>query len=80
MKVIVCGAGQVGFHIARHLSLENNDVTVIDQSPELIRQISDNLDVNGIVGQASHPTILDSAGAEDADMLIAEFLREASPF
>ena len=71
MKVIVCGAGQVGFHIARHLSLENNDVTVIDQSPELIRQISDNLEVNGIVGQASHPTILDSAGAEDADMLIA---------
>ena len=71
MKVIVCGAGQVGFHIARHLSLENNDVTVVDQSPELIRQIGDNLDVNGIVGQASHPNILDQAGAEDADMLIA---------
>ncbi len=71
MKVIVCGAGQVGFHIARHLSLENNDVTVVDQSPDLIRQIGDNLDVNGIVGEASHPTVLDEAGAEDADMLIA---------
>jgi trk system potassium uptake protein len=71
MKVIVCGAGQVGFHIARHLSLENNDVTVVDQSPELIRQISDNLDVNGIVGQAAHPNILHQAGAEDTDMLIA---------
>jgi trk system potassium uptake protein TrkA len=71
MKVIVCGAGQVGFHIARHLSLENNDVTVVDRSPDLIRQISDNLDVNGIVGQASHPTVLDQAGASDADMLIA---------
>ncbi len=71
MKVIVCGAGQVGFHIARHLSLENNDVTVVDRSPDLIRQISDNLDVNGIVGLASHPDVLDLAGAANADMLIA---------
>ena len=71
MKVIVCGAGQVGFHIARHLSLENNDVTVVDRSPDLIRQISDNLDVNGVVGLASHPDVLDKAGANNADMLIA---------
>ncbi len=71
MKVIVCGAGQVGFHIARHLSLENNDVTVIDQSPDLIRRISDTLDAQGIVGHASHPDVLEKAGARDADMLIA---------
>ncbi|MEK9753306.1 MAG: NAD-binding protein, partial [Rhodospirillaceae bacterium] len=71
MKVIVCGAGQVGFHISRHLSLENNDVTVVDRSPDLIRQISDNLDVNGVVGLASHPDVLDKAGAANADMLIA---------
>jgi len=71
MKVIVCGAGQVGFHIARHLSLENNDVTVIDQSPELVRRISDNLDVRGIVGQAAHPAVLEKAGISDADLLIA---------
>ena len=55
MKVIVCGAGQVGFNIARHLAMENNDVTVIDQSPDLVRRIGDTLDVNGVVGQASHP-------------------------
>ncbi|MBT6609110.1 MAG: Trk system potassium transporter TrkA [Rhodospirillaceae bacterium] len=71
MKVIVCGAGQVGYNIARHLALENNDVTVVDQSPELVRRINDNLDVNGIVGQASHPAVLDQAGARDSDMLIA---------
>ncbi len=41
MKVIVCGAGQVGFNIARHLAMEHNDVTVIDQSPDLIRRIGD---------------------------------------
>ena len=52
MKVIVCGAGQVGFNIAQHLSRENNDVTVIDQSPDLIRRISDTLDVQEI-GRAS---------------------------
>lgn len=71
MKVIVCGAGQVGFNIARHLALENNDVTVIDQSPELIRRISDTLDAQGIVGHASHPDVLEQAGIKDADMIIA---------
>ena len=71
MKVIICGAGQVGFNIARHLSLENNDVTIIDQSAELVRKISDTLDVQGIIGQASRPDVLDRAGAKDADMIIA---------
>ena len=71
MKVIVCGAGQVGFNIARHLASEGNDVTVIDQRPELIRKISDTLDVKGLVGFASHPDMLESAGAVDSDMVIA---------
>ncbi len=71
MKVIVCGAGQVGFNIARHLALENNDVTVIDQSPELIRKITDTLDVQGVIGHASHPDVLEKTGAADADMIIA---------
>jgi len=71
MKIIVCGAGQVGSNIARHLAMENNDVTVVDRSPELIRKISDTLDVNGIVGQASLPDVLERAGLEDADLIIA---------
>ena len=71
MKVIVCGAGQVGFNIARYLALEGNDITVIDQRADLVRRISDSLDVQGIVGHASHPDILEQAGAEDADMIIA---------
>ena len=71
MKVILCGAGQVGFHIARHLALEANDVTVIDRSEELIRRISNSLDVNGIVGLASYPDILERAGISDADLIIA---------
>lgn len=71
MKVIVCGAGQVGFNIAHYLASENNDVTVIDQRPELIRKISDTLDVQAILGYASHPSVLEQAGAGDADMIIA---------
>jgi trk system potassium uptake protein TrkA len=71
MKFIICGAGQVGTSIARHLSAEDNDVVVIDQSAELVAKIRDSLDVQGIVGFASHPEILDRAGASDADMLIA---------
>ena len=71
MKVIVCGAGQVGSNIARHLALENNDVTIVDRSPDLIRRISDTLDVNGIVGHASLPDVLERAGLADADLLIA---------
>ena len=71
MKVIICGAGQVGFNIARYLASEDNDVTVIDISRELIEKLSDTLDVQGLVGYASHPDVLERAGAGDADMLIA---------
>jgi len=71
MKVIICGAGQVGFNIARYLAQEDNEVTVIDQSAELTRKISDTLDVKAIHGLASHPNVLAQAGAADADMLIA---------
>jgi len=71
MKVIICGAGQVGSGIARQLASEHNDVTVIDNSPDLIQQIADVLDVRTVVGYASHPDILERAGAREADMIIA---------
>ncbi|MGH1577116.1 Trk system potassium transporter TrkA [Planktotalea sp.] len=71
MKVIICGAGQVGWQIARHLSGERNDVTVVDSNPDLVRRATDSLDVQGIAGFASYPDILDRAGARDADMIIA---------
>ncbi|MBI5121526.1 MAG: Trk system potassium transporter TrkA [Rhodospirillales bacterium] len=71
MKVIICGAGQVGFNIARYLATEGNEITVIDQRADLVRKISDSLDVQAILGHASHPDILDQAGAGDAEMIIA---------
>ncbi len=71
MKVIICGAGQVGWQIARHLSGENNDVTVVDNNPELVSRATDTLDVQGVAGFASYPDVLERAGARDADMIIA---------
>ncbi len=71
MKVIICGAGQVGWQIAKHLSGERNDVTVVDNNPELVRRATDTLDVQGISGFASYPDVLERAGARDADMIIA---------
>ena len=71
MKVIICGAGQVGWQIARHLSSERNDVTVVDNNPELVRRATETLDVNGVTGHASYPDVLERAGARDAEMIIA---------
>ena len=71
MKVIICGAGQVGFHIAGYLASEQNDVTVIDQSAELIARVNETLDVQAFVGNASQPDVLENAGAADSDMIIA---------
>ena len=71
MRVIICGAGQVGYNIAAYLAKEDNDVTLVDYKPQLIAYVNDELDVNGIVGHASNPDILSQAGAAEADMLIA---------
>jgi trk system potassium uptake protein len=71
MKVVICGAGQVGSAIAAYLSEEGNNVTIIDQNAELIAEVNENLDVTGIVGHASLPDTLERAGAADAEMLIA---------
>ena len=71
MKVIICGAGQVGWQIARHLSGEKNDVTVVDNNPDLVARAMETLDVQGVTGFASYPDVLERAGARDADMIVA---------
>jgi len=71
MKVIICGAGQVGFNIARYLASENADITVVDQSQVLVEKVTDSLDVQGVVGFDPHPDVLQKAGAADAEMVIA---------
>jgi len=71
MNIIICGAGRVGFTIAKLLSEQNHSITVIDQSSEDIQKINDALDVKAIVGKATSPIILENANSKDADMIIA---------
>ena len=71
MKIIICGAGKVGSTIATQLAREGQEVTLIDQNPELVSRINDSIDATAILGHASHPQTLEKAGAGDADMLIA---------
>lgn len=71
MKVIICGAGQVGTTIARHLASEGISVTVIDIDPQQVRRVDESYDVRGVVGHASYPATLRKADARDADIIIA---------
>ena len=71
MNIIICGAGRVGFTIAKILSEQGHSITIIDQSSEDIQKIDETLDVKSIVGKATYPSILEKANALDADMNIA---------
>ena len=71
MNIIVCGAGRVGYTIAKLLSEQKHSISVIDQSSEDIQKINDGLDVKGIVGKATYPSVLEKANAVEADMIIA---------
>ena len=71
MKTIICGAGEVGKNIAEKLSQEGFEVTVVDESKEQLKKISETLDVKTIHGASSLPSILSSAGASECDILIA---------
>ena len=71
MNIIICGAGRVGFTIAKVLSEQNHSITVIDQFSEDIQKINEDLDVRAIVGKATYPSVLEKANAAEADMIIA---------
>jgi trk system potassium uptake protein TrkA len=71
MNIIICGAGRVGFAIAKLLTEQNHSITVVDQSSEDIKKINDSLDVKAIVGKATLPSVLENANSKEADMIIA---------
>jgi trk system potassium uptake protein TrkA len=71
MKIIILGAGQVGSSVAQNLASEANDITVVDNRPEILRDLQDRIDIRTVMGPASHPEVLTRAGAEDADMILA---------
>ena len=72
MKIIVLGAGQAGYNISRYLAQESeDDITIVDQSEELLQRVADQMDIQPVVGFASDPDVLDQAGAAEADIIIA---------
>ena len=71
MKIIILGAGQVGGTLAENLVGENNEITLIDNNAERLRELQDKYDLRVVCGPGSHPRVLREAGADDADMLVA---------
>lgn len=71
MNILILGAGEVGFHIAQRLASEGNNVVVVDNDPVRLQRVADSMDVRTVFGNASHPSILEKAGAMDAELLIA---------
>jgi len=71
MKIIIVGAGEVGYHIAGRLALENKDVVVVDSNMDSVRRVADHLDVQTIHASGSSPVILEQAGIREAEILLA---------
>lgn len=71
MKIVIVGAGEVGYHIASRLALENKDVLVIDSDPGAIRRVAENIDAQTIVGSGSSPSVLEEAGIKEAEIILA---------
>ena len=71
MRIVVVGAGVVGFHLAERLSGEGHDIHIVDEDPVLVRRIDERLNVQAVLGDASSPSVLKKADAEGADLVIA---------
>ena len=71
MRIVIVGAGEVGYHIASRLALEKKDVVVVDNDPEALHRVFDNLDVQAVQGCGSSPVVLEEAGISEADILLA---------
>jgi len=71
VKIVIVGAGEVGFHIASRLSLESKDVVVVDCNAEALQRLTDSIDVQTVIGSGSSPSILETAGIQDAEIMLA---------
>jgi len=71
LKVVIVGAGEVGFHIASRLAIENRDVVVVDKDSKALRRVSDHIDVKTVHGSGSSPVALEEAGLKETDIILA---------
>ena len=71
MKIVIVGAGEVGYHIASRLAFEGKDVVVVDKDVEAIRRVAENVDAQTLIGSGSNPSVLEDAGIKEAEILLA---------
>ena len=71
MHILIIGAGRIGRSVAENLVNESNDITIVDQDAERVSALETRLDLRGVTGNALSPSVLESAGANDADMILA---------
>lgn len=71
MRIVILGAGQVGSTVASALVHEDNDITIVDKDESRLKELQDQLDISSVLGFASHPKVMERAGIEDADLVIA---------
>jgi trk system potassium uptake protein TrkA len=71
LKIVIVGAGEVGYHIAGRMALENKDVVVVDKNSDAVRRISEIIDVQTVTGSGSNPFVLEEAGIREADIMLA---------
>ncbi|MBP9609730.1 MAG: NAD-binding protein, partial [Laribacter sp.] len=71
MKILILGGGQVGSSVVENLCGDANDITVVDLDADLLKALQDRYDIQTIAGNAAHPSVLEAAGADDTDMLLA---------
>jgi trk system potassium uptake protein TrkA len=71
MKILILGAGRVGSSLASTLSRENYDVSIIDHNKDKLLRLQEDFDLATVIGHASHPSILENAGADEETILLA---------
>jgi len=76
MRIVIAGAGDIGFHLARLLVSENQDIVLIDVNKDVLDYAESHLDVSTILGDASTPTILEQAEIYDAELFLAVTTQE----
>src|SRR5690554_5991617 len=78
MKIIIAGAGEVGFHLAKLLSFESQDIILIDPNRESLKQAETHLDIRVVHGDATSISVLENADVKSADLFIAVTSNEAT--
>lgn len=71
MRILILGAGMTGASVAGALASEENDIVVVDSKPHLLDNLKQRFDIATVCGNAAHPSVLEQAGIENTDMVIA---------